>query len=45
VPWKQIKDHTTDFIDDIYLPEVMINSGDQVALLENPSDMNKEQIA
>jgi len=38
------QNHTADFIDDIYLPEVMINSGDQVAPLEDPSDMQKEQI-
>lgn len=44
MPWKHIKDHTADFIDDIYLPEVVINSGDQDAPLEDPSDMKKEQI-
>ena len=42
MPWKQIKDHTADFICDIYLPKVMIR--DQVAQLEDPSDMKKEQI-
>ena len=42
VPWKQIKDHTADFICDIYLSEVMIR--DQVAQLEDPSNMKKEQI-
>ena len=41
VPWKQIKEHTAELIDPIYLPT---NSGDQVVQLEDPSNMNKEQI-
>jgi hypothetical protein len=44
VPWKQIKDHTASFIDPIYLPEVTLDSTDRVALIEDPSDMKKEQI-
>ena len=39
--WRQIKEHTAEFIDPIYLPT---NSGDQVVQLEDPSDMKKEQI-
>jgi len=41
VPWKQIKDHTNDFIEPKYLPEPM----EGVPQLEDPGDMKKEQIA
>jgi hypothetical protein len=40
VPWKQIKEYTADFIDDRYLPD----SVDGAAVIEDPSDMKKEQI-
>jgi hypothetical protein len=44
VPWKQLKEHTDDFIDDKYLPsQPTIDAG--VAPIEDPSDMKKEQIA
>ena len=41
VPWKQIKDHTADFIEARYLPEPV---GDGPPAIEDPSDMKKEQI-
>jgi len=40
VPWKQIKEHTADFIDDRYLPD----SIDDTAVIDDPSHMKKEQI-
>jgi hypothetical protein len=43
VPWKQIKEHTSSFIEPRYLPELIY--GAAVPQLEDPSDMKKEQIA
>ncbi|KAF8162562.1 hypothetical protein B0H34DRAFT_794366 [Crassisporium funariophilum] len=43
VPWKQIKEHTGDFIDDEYLPSQPIIDA-TVAPIEDPSDMKKEQV-
>jgi len=42
VPWKQIKEHTADFIDARYLPEQPLVS--QVPPIDDPSDMKKEQV-
>lgn len=44
VPWKQIKEHTADFIDDEYLP-AQPTTDVRVAPIDDPSDMKKEQIA
>ncbi|KAF8800968.1 hypothetical protein BYT27DRAFT_7262523 [Phlegmacium glaucopus] len=41
VPWKQIKEHTSYFIDDKYLPEPVEALQ---PVIEDPSDMKKEQI-
>ncbi|KAF8816369.1 hypothetical protein BYT27DRAFT_7208515 [Phlegmacium glaucopus] len=41
VPWKHIKEHTSNFIDDQYLPEPLDTLQ---AMIEDPSDMKKERI-
>jgi len=42
VPWKQIKEHTADFIDARYLPEQPPISREPP--IDDPSDMKKEQV-
>ena len=46
VPWKQIKEHTSDFIEAKYLPdEVFVaDPKDRLPQLDDPSDMKKEQV-